>query len=271
LGEVPEIAASILSPGVALTDLFARARAEVDRVADDPEGRYQLRRAFYDKLTAPQPGSRWWRDVNLDFLYDAQCAAVLHDQGDVDPVDPSLPAPVAYWLAYLRGPSASSWYRAHNASIASGYLRHADSARAEIAAEQVFLNMVLYRLLYAQSMVQEDAPGLLGWLARTLRRWKLRGLERLMADPRSPSVDVIVHLPDFYPRHYPLQPADIRDVLERGDSLGVLAEKVLDDGFILPALTRLYALAAGWLKMPEISCLVANHKPVYPNITLTPY
>jgi hypothetical protein len=297
LGQRPETCQRILCGRVPdLTDLLARARADVELVADDPEGRYNLRRTFYQRfafgpgegygaselhflrweidrgvlnpLTAAQPGSRWWRDVNADFIYHAQCAALLHEHGVSDA---SVTGPVANWLDYLRNPSASSWYRAHNASIAAGYLAHVESARAEAPSEQVFLNMVLYRLLFAQSMVEGDAPGLLGWLNRKLLKWRLRGLEKLLADPRSPSVDLIVHLPDFYPRHYPLKPGDINDVLERGHSIGVIVEKFFDDGFIVPALTRLYTLAAGWLKMPDISRLVSDHKPVYPNITATPF
>lgn len=277
-----------------IDDVFARARAEVAAVADDPEGRYRLRQAFYQRfgfgpgegygaselhflrweidrgvlnpLTATPPGSAWWRRVNDDLLYHAQCAGALQELGVVDP---AVPGPVKHWLDYLRRPSAASWYRAHNASIAAGYLCHGDDARAEQQAEQTFLNMVLYRLLYAQALVEGDAPGLLAKITRWLLKWELRDLERVIADPRSPSVDVLVHLPDFYPRHYPLTPQDVRDVLEQGHSLGVLTEEFFDRGFILPALTRLYGLAAGWLNMPELARLVDNHRPIYPNVVLT--
>jgi hypothetical protein len=275
-------------------DLVAQVRAEVARVADDPEGRYALRRAFYQRfgfgcdegyglselqflrweiergvlnpLTGTPPGSLWWRQVNEALLVHAQCAAALYEAGVSDA---DVDVATAHWLEYLHRPSPQSWYRAHNASIAAGYLAYPEAARAEAPPEQTFLNVVLYRLLYAQSLVEGDAPGLINLLQRWVIKWLLRDLERIIADPRSPSVDVIVHLPDFYPRHYPLTPQDIRDVLERGHSPGVLVEDVFDKGFILPSLTKLYALAARWLSVPELARLVDNHRPIYPHYTIS--
>jgi hypothetical protein len=268
-------------PVIEVSDLERDARAIVDKVADDPLGRVQLRRDFYRKfgfahhLDIPTefgfgtseiafllwevergvlnpltgtttPGSAWWRNVNLEFIYYSELAALAIARG----VEPStLPAPARAWIEYIAKPSPRSWYRAHNTSIVAGYLGRLDDALAEQRPEQVFMNVVLYRVLYAQGLVEGIEMGRLG---------------KLLADPDLPSVDIMVHLPDFYPRHYPLSAEDLRDVMHKGHSLEELAVILLDDVFIIPHLTPLYKHAAEWSGRPELLTYLIRGEPVYP-------
>ncbi len=274
-------------------ELERRARAVVDSVADNPDGRLELRMAFYRKYgrgrelldagrlnpripdaefgfgrseldflrweirrgvlnpldgSRGAPGSRWWRDVDLAFLYFGQLAALLHEHG-ADPGE--APLPVRRWLDYIEKPGEVSWYRAHNTSIVTGYQDHRGCAEAEDPGEQLFMNVVLYRLLYAQGMVEGFEFGLLG---------------RLLADPVLPSVDAMVHLPDFYPDNYPLTEQDIRDITNRGHSLEELGVRILDALLIHPQLARLYRHAADWVDLPELTGWVKGGTPVYPTL-----
>lgn len=267
-----------------LDSLARAAREVVAGVSDDPEGRYQLRVRFYDKyghtllpdeegvgnselaflrweidrgvlnpLADPaQPGSPWWRAVNADFLYFSELAAMLYDAGLADQ---PVPKAVAYWLSYIQKPRAKSWYRAHNKSIVDGYLAQVERAEEETTGEQIFMNEVLYRLLYAQAMVEDVEFGDLG---------------AVLANPRLPSVDIIVHLPDFYPDDYPLTRQDIRHVMHKGYSPEEISVRILDERMILPQLTQLYSEAAGWIETPALNALVQNDQPVYPQIVLPP-
>jgi hypothetical protein len=270
------------------------AAERVARVRDDPEGRYRLRVNFYEKygfakdggagygtselaflrweidrgvlnpLDHPsRPGSRWWRDVNEDFLLAAEQAADV--EAGRAPID-TVTDPVRFWIGYMRNPSRQTWYRAHNGSIAAGYLERMAVAQHECAAEQTFLNLVLYRVLYAQALVEGEAPGFIYRLIHRLfgHAALLEKLESMIADPRGPSVDVLVHLPDFYPRHYPLSDADIRHVLEQSHGPEQEAVDLMDRVLISPYLAKLYVLAAGWLSTPRLCELVHKGKPCYP-------
>src|SRR5215469_7047970 len=162
-----------------LESLDARARKLVAAVRDDPEGRYRLRAEFYRRyggeapgefgygnsemaflrweieratLNPPghqRPGSPWWRAVNEEFIYTAELAGLIYDSGG-EPGE--IPRPVRCWLDYLRQPGSKAWYRAHNASIVWAYIQHTALARDESAAERAFVNVVLYRVLYAESL-----------------------------------------------------------------------------------------------------------------------
>jgi len=257
------------------------ARARVDKVADDPAGRVQLRREFYRKFGfadrieiptefgfgsseieflrweaergvlnpvngTPNAGSSWWRNVNSDFLYHAELGGLAHERG----VPASeVPAAAQAWMEYIAQPSPKSWYRAHNSSIVTAYLARLPDALREQRPEQLFMNVVLYRLLYAQGLVEGIEMGRLG---------------ELLANPDLPSVDVLVHLPDFYPRDYPLTPADARHVMHRGHSAEELAAILLDDVCIIPHLTPLYCQAAVWAGCPGLTSYVIDGEPVYP-------
>jgi hypothetical protein len=126
--------------------------------------------------------------------------------------------------------------------------------------------MVLYRLLYAQALEEGDAPSLLARIMRALTRHAalVADLECLIADPRGPSVDLLVHLPDFYPRHYPLSEHDAAYIFDRCHGVGQDAEQLMDRVLISPCLTKLYRLASGWLQTPLLAALVTDDTPCYP-------
>jgi hypothetical protein len=259
-----------------LESLAQQAFQTVTAVADDPEARYGLRVRFYEKygraldggagfgnselaftrweiergvlapLDAPRPGSQWWRNVNGSLLFDAELAALIHESGE--PVE--APPGARRWLDFIVTPSEQSWYRAHNGSIAAGYLAQAAVARAELDGEQRFMNIVLYRVLYAEAMVSGAT-----FLGR---------LGELLANPVLPAVNLIVDVKDFYPRDYPLTRADVRNMLGRGDSILDLAVRIFDDGIIMPEATSVYGHAAVSLGIPELSALVRDGKPSYP-------
>lgn len=259
-----------------LEPLARQAFAIVDRVKDDPEARYQLRVRFYDKygfaldggagfgsselafmrweidrgvlapLDAPRPGSRWWRDVNSSLIFDAELAALIYESGE------SIAAPpgAQRWLDYITSPSEKTWYLAHNGSIVGGYLAQVAAARAELDGEQRFMNIVLYRVLYAEAMVAGAS-----FLGR---------LGEILANPTLPAVNIIVDVRDFYPRDYPLTRDDVRNLMGRGDSIMDLAVRLFDDGLILPEATSVYDHAASSLGIPELLGLIRNGRPIYP-------
>jgi uncharacterized protein with NAD-binding domain and iron-sulfur cluster len=266
-----------------LAQLEKEAALRVQRVANDPNGRKALRVSFYNKYGypilkysegfgnseiefmdweiargvlnpvqagRPGSGSPWWREVNLRFIYMGELARLVWEQA---PDLQQLPHGVVQWLRYIQNPSGQTWYRAHNTNIVQAYLDAVALAQAENRFEQVFVNEVLYRLLFAQAM--EEDPN---WLVQ------------LMGNPKLPAVEVITHLQCFYPIHYPLTKADDMHVLHIGTSLQELAVDVMDEVVILPRLQELYQAAAGWLQLPALVTLQQNNKPVYPNITPVP-
>lgn len=275
-------------------ELEARAKAVVAAVTDDPEGRFRLRQAFYQRfgfgdgngfgaselkflrweisrgvlnpLTGGAPGSAWWRNVNAALLVHAESAALLFDAGHADASD----AATRQWLAYLRQPTSHSWYRAHNASIVCGYLNNCEAAAKESLFEQTFMNMVLYRLLYAQALLEGEAPILMKRPLRTGLDKLLDALEQCIADPRSPGVDLMVHLPDFYPPDYPLRLHDLAYLFKQGHLGQVLAEAAFDYVLVSPLLHDLYSVASEWLGMPDLNRLVKANRPIYPNIAPAP-
>ncbi len=257
-----------------IAQVEAEVHALVEAVRDSPQGRLAMREAFYriygdaqgwpegygtselDFLSwevsrgvlDPGSGSPWWSNVNLDFIYFSQLAGRLQELG-LD--SPDLPVPVQHWLEYFRKPSAISWYRAHNGSIVQSYLDYADLAARESAPEQAFLNIVLYRLLFAEALTEGHGD----IVAEILR---------FLANPLSPSVDILIHVPDFYPDHYPLTESEIRDVMHRSLTLEGLAADFLDLVIIHPQLTHLYRESARWLRQPALESLVKDGQPVYP-------
>jgi len=254
-----------------LVSLARQAFQTVSAAADDPEARYALRERFYDKygfggygnselaflrweiergvlapLDAHRPGSTWWRAVNASLLYDAELAALIYESGE--PI--AAPTNSRRWLDYIMGPGEKSWYLAHNGSVAAGYLAQVAAARAEADGEQRFMNIVLYRVLYAEAMV--SGASFLG------------ALGQLIANPILPAVNLIVDVKDFYPRHYPLTKEDVRNMLGRGDSILDLAVRIFDDGIIRHEAAKVYHHAAASLGIPELGGLVRDGKPVYP-------
>ncbi|MBQ4821664.1 hypothetical protein [Aquimarina sp. MMG016] len=257
--------------------LKEKAKGIVFSVSDNPQGRYQLRYEFYKKYGDPftkrseglgnselafiewetkrgtlnpisgsHPGSPWWRKVNSHFLYVATLAQLIKESGETFQ---ELPVPVSFWLDYINTPNECSWYRAHNSSIISGYQVADKLAYKETIYEQYFMNIVLYRLLFAQSMVEGVSFGLLG---------------KIFANPRGFAVTIITGIKAFYPNHYPMSKKDIKYVTHRAHNFMGFVEDIFDKLLILPHLNTLYAEAVTWNNSPMVMKYVKNNKPIYP-------
>ncbi|MBI1880663.1 MAG: hypothetical protein HYR94_21010, partial [Chloroflexi bacterium] len=109
--------------------------------------------------------------------------------------------------------------------------------------------------LYAQAMVEGDriALGLAG---------------HILADPHLDAVDIMVHLPHFYPNHYPLSEEDINDIVA-GHSLEGIIVDLMDEFFIIQHLSKLYHLAAGWLNTSQLEYFISGDKCVYPALAVS--
>lgn len=265
-------------PRERLAALEKELKAWLDTIKSSPSARFRSREAFYRRygdgllgsfgygnselafmrweergvLRAPDarpPGSGWWSNVNLRFIYLSELGA--RAQAAQIPIE-LLPVPARFWYTFVAAPGAQAWYRAHNSSIIDGYLKFPELAEAETVPEQVFINMVLYRLLFAQAMV-EDAHFAFGKLGE------------ILANPTGDAVDLITHLEAFYPTSYPLDQADIQDIMGKAHNLEEIGVEILDDVIILPELTRLYHMAGEWNQQPKLKTMIVNHKPAYPS------
>lgn len=257
--------------------LDQKAKRIVSRVSDEPEKRYELRADFYKKygnskingktglgnselafieweikrgilrpLNDVNPGSKWWREVNSHFIYLATLAALIKESGENFQ---DLPVPVRFWLDYINNPNECSWYRAHNSSIISGYRKAETLAFHENVYEQYFINIVLYRVLFAQSLVEGAGIGILG---------------KFFAHPQGCAVRLITDIEAFYPSHYPLSQHDIRYVTHKAHNLTGSIEGVFDTILIVPHLNQLYSKASVWNSAPEVAALVKDNTPAYP-------
>ncbi|MEM6720859.1 MAG: hypothetical protein AAF611_16125 [Bacteroidota bacterium] len=253
-----------------------KAKKIVSNVSNDPEGRLQLRYKFYQKygnpifkgkdglgnseidfmkweiargvlnpLDAERHGSKWWREVNSRFLYVSELAGLIYDVG-ITYNGPS--EPIKFWLAYLENRDGATWYRAHNSSIIDGYKVASELALEETCDERKFMNIVLYRVLYAQSMIEGANFGLLG---------------EFLADPRGPAVGIITSFEDFYPKEYPLTKAGIKAVTHKSHSIMGLVEDFMDKVLILSQLGKLYKEAEQWNKSPILATFINKNKPNY--------
>ena len=104
---------------------------------------WQLRRGLLNPGSGPSPGSPWWRAVNEALLLDTCEASALAFGRPGEP----RTAGAAATLEFIREPTARTWYRAHNLTIASAYVANEDLARAEGRVERFFINLVLIRVL----------------------------------------------------------------------------------------------------------------------------
>src|ERR1700746_1463757 len=140
---------------------FALAEAQVAAVRDDPAARvtlmarlfhgptgraprhvpfrlaalsfmrWQAQRGVLNPIDASPPGSVWWRAMNERLLRDgSEAIGLLRGLAG----DPSSRA-VRLWLEFSATPTGANWYRAHNASIVSGYIEHWNLAEIENAPE----------------------------------------------------------------------------------------------------------------------------------------
>ena len=265
-----------LGTGGAVTDPTAEdeAAAMVAAVRDDPARRLELAARFYDRrpgrpsirsyrraelafmhwqvrrgvLAAPgadPPGSPWWRAVNEGLLRDAWQARLLVSG---QPGTASRPS-VAYWVCFLRRPSAQAWYRAHNASIVAGYLDHRDLSRQEHPVERFFMDVALIRVLYAHCLITDPRLAL----------GRFAPVARLLADPRWRGADLFLSLHNILPNRYPLDGAAVEELLDAENYLG----RLVDYGVILPRAHALYAHAAAELNEPQLLDMLRDGLPVY--------
>ncbi|MFD2200557.1 hypothetical protein [Shivajiella indica] len=249
----------------------------VETLKDSPEARLGSRKTFYKKYGresklftfgfgdaeiaflkweersvlhpphAVPSGSEWWSSVNLWFIYLSELGAKAFESGLQKDL---LPAPAQAWIDFIVNPSSSTWYRAHNSSIIDGYLKYPEIADKESLPEKVFINMVLYRLLFAQSMVEGD--------------FLFAKLGKILGDPRGEAVKFITGFDAFYPKHYPMTQKEIKMVMGTTHNLGELGVQFMDDVLIEPELSHLYKLASEWNNQPALNGLIKNHRPSYP-------
>jgi hypothetical protein len=253
---------------------LALARAQVAAVRDDPRGRlelitwtyhgptvraprhlpfrraalsfmrWQAQRGVLDALDGSPPGSPWWRKMNERLLQDG-CEAVALAGGLAGP--PSSPA-VGLWLDFIATPKARNWYRAHNASILSGYLEHRGLAAAESPPERFFMNVALGRVLYAHALV--GAP--------RLAVGRFAPLGCLLGDPRLGMAGAFLSLRRVLPYRYPLA-EDVETYIADEQRLG----RLLDYALILPRMQRVYEWSAEELGEPRLLDLVRDGNLIY--------
>jgi hypothetical protein len=252
----------------------AFAAAQVAAVRDDPAGREALLRTSYDgpfgsspqhrpfrraalsfmgwelrrgvlaPASAARPGSAWWRALNERLLRDG-CEAVARAGGRGGAPSSSTIAP---WMAFVDTPSATNWYRAHNASIVAAYLDHRALAHRENRAERFFINVVLLRVLYAHALVA----------APRLALGRLRPFSRPLGDPRLGTAGIFLSLRRTVPTAYPL-PDPLEEYLRAEATIG----RTLDYVVIRPRLQRLYEWSSVVLGAPGLRGLIDDGAPVY--------
>jgi hypothetical protein len=206
--------------------------------------RWELAREVLAPLHFTPAGSPWWRAVNERLLRDG-CEAVARSGGRGGA--PSSAA-IPLWMSFVADPCATTWYRAHNATIVAAYLENRGLAEQENAAERFFLNVVLLRLLYAHALI--SAPRLaLGALV---------GIAPVLGDPRLAVTGVFLSLSRIVPDRYPLL-RDVHEYIAEENPFG----QMLDYGIIRPRLQRLYEWSAEDLREPRVLDLVRDGSPVY--------
>ena len=151
-------------------------------------------------------------------------------------------------MSFITAPAAGTWYRAHNASIVSGYLEHRDLAGLESMPERFFLNVALLRVLYTHALVA----------APRLALGRFAALGRILGDPRLGMAGAFLSLSRVLPDHYPLT-GDLDAYLADENGPG----RMLDYGVIGPRLQALYDWSARELDLPGLRGLVRDGSPVY--------
>lgn len=251
--------------------------AYVETLRNIPEARLKSRKTFYQKYgqgdksekygygdseiaffgwedrgvleppTATPPGSAWWSEVNLWFIYLSELGAKAYE---VNFPKSQLPVPAQFWRTFIEKPESGNWYRAHNTSIIDGYHKYPYLAERETIPEKIFINIVLYRLLYAQSMVD----------GQTI----FPRFFKMLSNPKGAAVRFITHLDAYYPSHYPMTKEEIEDILGKTHNLAELGVKILDEVIIEPGLTKLYRVSSEWNQQPELNTFIVNNQPAYP-------
>jgi hypothetical protein len=206
--------------------------------------RWQAERGVLRPLDGDPPGSPWWRAVNDRLLLDG-CEAMARSGGLMGE---RSSATIELWMSFIAAPSARSWYRAHNASIASAYLGNRELAELESRPERFFLNVALLRVLYAHAL--SAAP--------RLALGRFAPLGRVLGDPRLGMAGAFLSLGRVLPDGYPLRD-DLERYLVNEHGLG----RTLDYGVIGPRLQALYEWSAGELGLPGLRTLVHDGSPIY--------
>jgi hypothetical protein len=136
-----------------------------------------------------------------------------------------------------------------------------DLALCEPATERPFLNIVLYRVLFAQLLEEGKAAG---------RHPDLGELAAHLADPDLPSVAVLVSIDGFYPSDYPMNDDQLASA--RGESWRPEADlvRIFDQGVVLPEAQRAYRWAARTLHLPGLLELIQAGLPFYPEPSTLP-
>ena len=212
--------------------------------------KWELRRGVLnDPGHAKLKGSQWWRDVNLEFIIIAQTAAEIHE-GKLPQHE--ISSEIRHWLNFFEERTGQSWYRAHNSSIVRAYMNCVEQAKKESYYEQVFMNEVLYRVLFAQAMEEDDSP--------------FKELGVIGSNPMTPAVDIMVKIPAFYPDSYPLNQKDIQYVMHKGHGIEGELEKDFDTYLIKDHLELLYSEASRWIDNEHLLKFVRSNRPIYPNL-----
>ena len=206
---------------------------------------WQLRRGVLAAPTASQPGSPWWRAVNEALLRDCAEADQLFNGRPGDPPTTS----VRHWINFLQRPTPHAWYQAHNASIVAGYLANRHLVAGEILLERFFMDVALLRVFYAHSLLARPEIAL----------GRLAPLGRLLGDPRLKAANLFLSVQNVLPDRYPLEEADIEEVLSKENYLG----RIFDYGVIAPRIELLYRFAADDLDEPGVAELCTEQSPVY--------
>jgi hypothetical protein len=206
--------------------------------------RWQAQRGVLNPIDVSPPGSVWWRAMNERLLRDG-CEAIGLLRGLAG--EPSSQA-VRLWLEFSARPTGRNWYRAHNASVVSGYLEHWNLAETENAPERFFINVALVRVLYAHVLV--GAP--------TLALGPLAPLGRVLGDPRFGMAGMFLSLRRVVPNRYPLA-FEVERYIVAEHRLG----RTLDYAVIVPRLQRLYEWSAQELDEPRLLNLVRDGNPIY--------
>ncbi len=206
--------------------------------------RWEARRGVLEPVHAPVPGSVWWRALNDRLLRDG-CEAVARAGGRRGRRSSET---VRLWTHFIREPTAATWYRAHNASIAAAYAEHIELAARENRVERFFMNVVLLRVLYAHALVANPRLAL----------GRLALLSRVLGDPRLGMAGAFLSLSRVVPDVYPL-PGALDDYLRIEHSFG----RMLDYAVIGTRLGELYEWSAAALEQPRLRTMIRDGSPAY--------
>jgi hypothetical protein len=206
--------------------------------------RWAIDRGVLDAPAADGGGSPWWRAISDELLHDKVEADMLADASGT-----ASSRNVELWLEFIRAPSPMRWFRAHNASIVAGFLKHESLAASELLVERFMINVVLIRVMYAHALAAASSVAL----------GRLAPLGRVLGDPRGRWVGLFLDLHNQFPEGYPLEGWSIEELISEHGQLA----RVIDYGLIPSDLTVLYGFAAAELGEPRVTALIADGTPCY--------